>query len=114
MRLDWGLLIVLCGIFVSGQTRPSHPNIILITIDTTRADHMGFLGCDRHLTPNLDALAQDGIAFMHAYSHVPLTTASHATILTGTLPQYSHINDFGAPLAAGLPYLPDILHQHGY
>jgi choline-sulfatase len=93
---------------------PQHPNVILITVDTTRADRMGFLGSARGLTPNLDAVARDGIAFTRAYSHVPLTTASHATILTGTYPQYNHVNDFGVPLAAGLPFLPDILHQHGY
>jgi arylsulfatase A-like enzyme/Tfp pilus assembly protein PilF len=92
----------------------AHPNIILITLDTTRADRVGFLGSTRGLTPNLDALAHDGTAFTRAYSHVPLTTASHATILTGTYPQYSHVNDFGVPLAAGLPYLPDILHHNGY
>jgi arylsulfatase A-like enzyme/Tfp pilus assembly protein PilF len=91
-----------------------HPNIILITVDTTRADRMGFLGSTRGLTPNLDALARDGTVFTRAYAHVPLTTASHATILTGTYPQYNHVNDFGVPLAAGLPYLPDILHHEGY
>jgi arylsulfatase A-like enzyme/Tfp pilus assembly protein PilF len=92
----------------------AHPNVILITLDTTRADRVGFLGSTRGLTPNLDAVAHDGTVFARAYSQVPLTTASHATILTGTYPQYNHVNDFGVPLAAGLPYLPDILHQHGY
>jgi arylsulfatase A-like enzyme/Tfp pilus assembly protein PilF len=90
------------------------PDVILITVDTTRADRMGFLGSTRGLTPNLDEVAREGTAFTRAYSHVPLTTASHATILTGTYPQYTHVNDFGEPLAAGLPYLPDILHQNGY
>jgi choline-sulfatase len=98
----------------SSTSSTQHPNVILITVDTTRADRMGFLGSTRGLTPNLDAMARDGTAFTHAYSHVPLTTASHATILTGTYPQYNHVNDFGVPLAAGLPYLPDILHEHGY
>src|SRR6266436_6633119 len=90
------------------------PNVILITLDTTRADRMGFLGSDRGLTPNLDALAKQATVFSRAYSHVPLTTASHATILTGTYPQYNHVNDFGFPLVASLPYLPDILHRRGY
>jgi choline-sulfatase len=90
------------------------PNIILITLDTTRADRMGFLGSKRKLTPNLDAVAQQGIVFARTYSHVPLTTASHATILTGTYPQFNHVNDFGVPLSTKLPYLPDILHGHGY
>jgi len=91
-----------------------HPNIILITLDTTRADRMDFLGSDRGLTPNLDVLAKQGIVFTHAYSHVPITTASHTTILTGTYPQFNHVNDFGIPLSARLPYLPDLLHHQGY
>jgi arylsulfatase A-like enzyme/Flp pilus assembly protein TadD len=90
------------------------PNVVLVTIDTTRADRMGFLGSKRGLTPNLDALARKGVVFSHAYAHVPLTTASHATILTGTYPQFNHVNDFGVPLSQRLPYLPDVLHQHGY
>src|ERR1039458_8145062 len=114
-----GILLLSAAGCVAQQARTSHklsasPNVLLITVDPTRADRMAFLGSPLGLTPNLDALARDGIAFTHAYSHVPLTTASHATILTGTYPQYNHVNDFGVPLAAGLPYLPDILHQHGY
>jgi arylsulfatase A-like enzyme len=92
----------------------TRPNILLITLDTTRADRMGFLGSKRGLTPNLDALAQHGIVFTHAYSHVPITTASHTTILTGTYPQFNRVNDFGIPLSARLPYLPDLLRAHGY
>jgi arylsulfatase A-like enzyme/thioredoxin-like negative regulator of GroEL len=52
--------------------------------------------------------------FTHAYSQVPLTTASHATILTGTYPQFHQVNDFGVPLADDLPYAPDIFHHNGY
>ncbi len=75
---------------------------------------MDFLGSKRGLTPNLDVLARQGIVFEHAFSHVPLTTASHTTILTGTYPQFNHVNDFGVPLSPKLPYLPDILRQQGY
>jgi arylsulfatase A-like enzyme/Flp pilus assembly protein TadD len=92
----------------------THPNIILITLDTTRADRMGFLGSKRGLSPNLDAMARQGIAFTRAYSHVPITTASHTTILTGTYPQYNRVDDFGIPLSTRLPYLPDLLHAQGY
>jgi arylsulfatase A-like enzyme/thioredoxin-like negative regulator of GroEL len=91
-----------------------HPNIILITLDTTRADRMGFLGSKRGLTPNLDAMARQGVAFTRAYAHVPITTASHTTILTGTYPQFNRVNDFGIPLSPRLPYLPDLLHAQGY
>ena len=97
---------------------PAHnsatPNVILITLDTVRADRMGFLGSQRGLTPNLDALAKQSAVFTRAYSQVPLTTASHATILTGTYPQFHQVNDFGVPLAQELPYAPYLLHKKGY
>ncbi len=92
----------------------THPNIILITLDTTRADRMGFLGSKLGLTPNLDEVAKHGVAFSRAYAHVPITTASHTTILTGTYPQFNRVNDFGIPLSPRLPYLPDLLHAKGY
>ena len=90
------------------------PNIVLITLDTTRADRMGFLGSDRGLTPNLDALARQSVVFLRAYAQVPLTTPSHAAILTGTYPQFNHLSDLGMPLASDLPYLPELLHRSGY
>ncbi len=90
------------------------PNIILITLDTTRADRMGFLGSKRGLTPNLDALAQQSSVFTRAYAQAPLTSPSHATILTGTYPQFHQVFDFPDVLAKDLPYAPDLLHGHGY
>ena len=94
--------------------RKTLPNVILITLDTTRADRMGFLGSERGLTPNLDELAKQGVVFTRAYSQVPLTPPSHATILTGTYPQFNHVNDFGAHLPKDVPYLPQILRERGY
>lgn len=93
---------------------PRRPNVILITLDTMRADRMGFLGSQRGLTPNLDALARHSAIFTRAYSQVPITTASHATILTGTYPQFHKVNDFGVPLAEDVPYASSIFKQHGY
>src|SRR3979411_923253 len=90
------------------------PNIILITVDTVRADRMGFLGSKLGLTPNLDTLARESVVFTRAYSQVPLTTASHATILTGTYPQFHKVDDFQVALAADLPYAPEIFRGKGY
>ena len=90
------------------------PNIILITLDTTRADRMGFLGSKLGLTPNLDTLAHDSAVFTRAYAQAPLTPTSHASILTGTYPQFHQVIDFQVPLAADLPYAPAILRSHGY
>jgi arylsulfatase A-like enzyme/Flp pilus assembly protein TadD len=109
----WALFLCLYSALAFGAAAP-RPNVILITLDTTRADRMGFLGSTRGLTPNLDAMAKQGVVFARAYSHVPLTTASHTTILTGTFPQFNHVNDFGIPLSNRLPYLPDLLRPRGY
>src|SRR6266478_3747465 len=109
--------LVVNALLLTGISLPvlaSPPNVILITIDTARADRMGFLGSTAGLTPNLDALAGHSVVFSSAYAHVPLTTPSHATILTGTYPQFNHLDDLGTPLAKDLPYLPDILHRRGY
>ena len=92
----------------------AYPNIILITLDTTRADRMDFLGSKRGLTPNLDLLARDSVVFTRAYSQAPLTPTSHSTILTGTYPQYHQVLTFPYPLGADMPYLPAILKAQGY
>src|ERR1700746_1226155 len=107
------VFLLLGSVFAANQVEP-RPNILIVTLDTTRADRMGFLGSRGGLTPHLDQLAKQSVVFTHAYSHVPLTTASHSTILTGTYPQFNHVVDFGIPLSATLSYLPDILHHHGY
>src|SRR5437763_1396077 len=111
--LRWFLCVLWSGALATAATAP-RPNVILITLDTTRADRMGFVGSDRGLTPNLDALAQQSVIFSRAYSQVPLTPPSHAVILTGTYPQFNHLSYMGEPLLADLPYLPDILHRRGY
>lgn len=103
------LLFVSASLFAAQK-----PNIILITVDSTRADRMGFLGSKARLTPNLDALAKQSIVFEHAYAQSPRTLPSHAALLTGTYPPYNHVSEFGAGLADSLPYLPDLLRAAGY
>jgi arylsulfatase A-like enzyme/Tfp pilus assembly protein PilF len=90
------------------------PSVVLITIDTVRADRMGFLGSTRGLTPQLDAMARQGVVFEHSYSQAPLTPVSHATILTGTYPRFHGVRDFGIRLPESAPYLPAIFRAHGY
>lgn len=98
----------------STQPMAAHTNVILITLDTTRADRMGFLGSTRGLTPNLDKLARDSTVFTRAYTQAPFTPAAHATILSGTYPQYHQVLAFPLPLARTVPYLPEILGANGY
>src|SRR5689334_6297201 len=110
MRFLRLLLLTLIALPALAATKP---NIILITLDSTRADRMGFLGAKRP-TPNLDALARQSLVFEHAYAQAPLTVVSHGTLLTGAYPQTTQLTEFGSPLAASLPYLPDALHHAGY
>ena len=84
-------------------TPSQHTNIVLITLDTTRADRMGFLGSTRGLTPNLDAVARQAVVFSRAYAQVPLTTPSHAAILSGTYPQFNQVNYMGDAISKTLP-----------
>jgi arylsulfatase A-like enzyme len=90
------------------------PNIILITLDSTRADRMDFLGSKHGLTKNIDAVAKDGIVFERAYAQAPGTVVSHATLLTGTYPQTNGASELGSTLPRNLPFLPDLLHANGY
>ena len=96
----------------SSNVRP--PSIVLITLDTTRADRMGFLGSKRGLTPNLDQLARQSTVFTRAYAQAPFTPTSHATILTGAYPQFHQVLSWGTPLGKDIPYVSDILRAHGY
>jgi len=75
----------------------TRPNVILITIDTLRADHVGCYGGQNVKTPTLDSLASDGVVFERAISQVPLTWPSHAVILSGTYPFQNGAQDFTRP-----------------
>src|SRR5206468_2597872 len=70
------------------------PSILLISIDTLRADHVGAYGA-KNRTPNLDAVAARGVLFEQAVTSVPITLPSHATILSGLEPTHHgvHLND---------------------
>jgi len=95
--------------------RKSAVNVILITIDTVRADHVGCYGAKDIQTPTLDALARDGIVFERAISQVPLTWPSHAVILTGLYPFQNGVQDFtGQPLDPRFRSVAQTFKEHGY
>jgi choline-sulfatase len=97
------------------QRKTTHPNVILITIDTLRADHVGCYGAQTVKTPTLDGLAHDGVVFERAISQVPLTWPSHAVILTGTYPFQNGVQDFtGQPLAPQFRTVSQAFQQAGY
>lgn len=98
--------------------RAPRPNVLLVTLDTTRADHLGCYGYPGQITPNLDRLAAQGTLFTRAISQAAVTPVSHASILTGLNP-YSH----GLRVMHGLTWnrladhhvtLAEVLVKHGY
>jgi arylsulfatase A-like enzyme/Tfp pilus assembly protein PilF len=68
-------------------------NVVLISIDTCRADHLSCYGYSRKTSPNIDAVAAEGIRFNHCISAVPITLPSHSSMLTGTIPPYHNVRD---------------------
>ena len=97
-------------------SRSENAPVIVISIDTLRADHLPVYGATAVETPNIDALARDAIVFENAYSHVPLTLPSHVSMLTGLLPEVSGIrNNLGYRFdSAGTPSIPTLLKAKGY
>ena len=108
--------IALCVSFAhfSFAASAPKPNLVLITLDSTRADRVGFLGAKTAHTPNLDRLASESIIFEHAYAQAPACVVSHATILTGAYPQSTGMSEIGGTLTSSLPYVPDLLKAQGY
>ncbi|MBP6909496.1 MAG: sulfatase-like hydrolase/transferase [Acidobacteria bacterium] len=89
-------------------------NLLLITLDTTRADHLGCYGDKEARTPNLDRLAAEGWRFNRVYCSAPLTLPSHATILTGLEPVAHSIRNNGHYLPAGVKTITELLAGKGY
>ena len=108
--------MALTALQAAAQT-PAKPalNVVLITIDTLRADHVGCYGYKQIKTPNIDALAADGARFERAFAVVPVTLPSHTSMLTGTYPMLSGMHDFsGNKLSPLQPTLASVLKQAGY
>ncbi len=90
-------------------------NVLLVTLDTTRADRIGAYGFDAVDTPVIDSLAGRGVTFMRAYASTPLTLPSHTSLLTGTHPPYHGVRDNGVHIAPeGLQTLAESFQAAGY
>jgi arylsulfatase A-like enzyme/thioredoxin-like negative regulator of GroEL len=89
-------------------------NVVLITVDTLRADHVGAYGYARARTPAFDGVAARGVVFDRAFAAAPITLPSHATILTGRYPPGHGARDNGMRVADALPTLATVLHARGF
>ncbi len=93
----------------------SNKDILLITLDTTRADHLPMYGYPLNTTPFLNELSQQGTLFLRAYTPVPLTLPAHTTLFTGMLPIEHHVRtNVNGHLSEELLTVAEILKQNGY
>ncbi len=111
-----GLVLAILSL-LSGCSRqgpaPDTP-VLLVTVDTLRADHLGCYGCRRPTSPHLDRLARSGHLFLDALCPMPTTTPSHAALLTGRHPRSLGVLNNGAVLPQSAVTLAELLADRGY
>jgi arylsulfatase A-like enzyme len=119
----WGFLAALLAT-AAGCSEPVtvedlRDNLVVISIDTLRADRLGAYGHDRDTSPTLDALARTGVLFERAYAHSAKTAPSHMSILTGVVPAVHGVDNWSDDaanhrLSAEVPTLASVLQRAGY
>jgi hypothetical protein len=92
----------------------NRPNVILISLDTVRPDHLGCYGYSKPTSPNLDRFAREGVLFRNARSQAPWTLPSHMSLFTSMLPSHNGVEDINKVLPAEIPTLAEILRKQGY
>ena len=103
------------SVLLGGTLAKPAGSVLLISIDTLRADHLGCYGYNRDSTPTIDALAKQSAKFERAFAPVPLTLPSHAALLTGTYPFYNGVRDQpGFRLPDDIPTLAEYFSRAGY
>src|SRR3974390_2241859 len=111
MRNTPAFAVCLLLAFVSGAAAP--PPVILISIDTLRADHLSAYGYRKIRTPNIDSFAEHGTLFAHADAQVPLTGPSHASLFTSTYPFQNRVEENAERVPPGAVTLASVLRSHG-
>ncbi len=112
-RLRSPVLLALLALAGCGAA-PREPLLLLISVDTLRADHLGAYGSERGLTPHLDALARQSEVFTSAYAPAPFTLPSVAALMTGRYPESLGVLSNASRLPADVPTLATRLREHGW
>ena len=112
MPVRWFAFLCLPAFLHAAQQEPW--NVVLISIDTLRADHLGSYGFRPTVSPAIDALARESVQFDNAYTAVPITLPAHASLLTGVYPNRHGIHDNGETLPAAIPTLAEAFSAGDY
>ncbi len=102
------------GLGSAGCASETRPDVLLVTVDTLRADALGCLGYPRDATPNLDRLAEGGVLYTRHYSSSSQTGPAHASLFSGRLPSEHGVVKNGAPVPHGGPWLPEEFQAAGW
>ena len=108
------LFLTSLQLWATAAPKKARPNVFLVTIDTLRADHVGCYGDAQVKTPAMDSLAKEGVRFANAFTPIPITNPSHASIMTGLYPSSHGVTDFGVALSASHVTWARLLQQQGY
>jgi arylsulfatase len=108
------LAVGLSLLLLTAARQASERNVILITVDTLRADHLGVYGYARNTSPNLDRFAKEGILFRHAFSHAPETNPSFSSLMTSHYPHETKVLHNGYILPPRAVTMAEILKANGY
>jgi len=109
-----GLLVISDAALVISLRQPKSWNVLLITVDTLRADHLGAYGYARNTSPNLDQLARQSILFRQAYAHAPETVPSLGSLMTSYYPHETKLYSNEHVLAGEAVTLAELLRDAGY
>ena len=118
MRIVYGVAatatLALTGCTARAERREGPPSVVLVSLDTLRADHVGVYGYADALTPNLDAFAKEAVVFERAFSQASQTAPSHASVFTGVYPSELAGSDTDATIITDHPMLAQVLQIYGF
>jgi len=108
------IVLLVLGLAAHAITSYRKYNVILITIDTLRPDYLSCYNPEAQPTPNIDRIAQNGVMFRNAFTLIPITMPSHASILTSRQPHELRLFNNGDRFQHNVPMLPELLERKGY
>lgn len=109
-----GAALIVASLFFASKPEQVKPNVLIITLDSLRTDHMGIYGYDKSTTPFLDSLFKRGVVFDNAYIPAYLTFQTDASILSGRYPSEHNMRTWTTPIQRDVPLMSDAFALYGY